>query len=452
MLAARQVRALRGLMEALPVRVRIADHALADGFPVLLQLMDTIRERAGLERRSNERLHFLDQRGALGCRGVLFPIFELIQGRIDLLHLARERRWHERQRCELFLQRATQPRRASGDTLAERPLSLADQRVDLAQCKRFRRRFLRALRRFCLAQRGLLGRLPGARFAQALRFDLGKAHGLLACGFARGLFRRLGRLPGDSIAVLGDDRLAALDGPRRALAHLRRRLLRQALPSRMEMPESRLVNRVVDPVTVPLEGLTGAQGVAQGFGDLPLLGVERIAFLPDDLVDAFVLAAQLFEESFELRRVRHGLRRELTDAARGPLEDELGPALRILDRSECSGQRTRITAITRNRQEGGQVALGRAQLLEVQRSRIDQLREPLLRDPHEPRGYRIRSLGADPGERRQSAPVLELADGRRPLHLVPVAQGGRNQGLRRRSFGCRDRIRRRRCARWRFAK
>ena len=126
----------------------------------------------------------------------------------------------------------------------------------------------------------------------------------------------------------------------------------QRLPSRMEMPESRLVNGVVDTVAVPLERLAGAQGVAQSFGDLPLLGVERVAFLPDDLVNALVLAAQLLEQPFELRGVRHGLRRELPDAARGPLEDQLGPALGILDRGECAGQRTGIRCNTPQRPAG----------------------------------------------------------------------------------------------------
>ena len=127
MLAARLVGALRGLMEALPVRVRIADHALADRLPVLLQLVDPLRERARLERRADERFHLLDQRRALGRRGVLLPVLELAQGRIELLHLARERRRHERQRGELLLERAAQPRRASRAALAQRALRPADR-------------------------------------------------------------------------------------------------------------------------------------------------------------------------------------------------------------------------------------------------------------------------------------------------------------------------------------
>ena len=92
------------------------------------------------------------------------------------------------------------------------------------------------------------------------------------------------------------------DGPCRALPTSGVRLRRQRLPSRLEMPERRLVNRIVDPMTVPLERLAGAHGLAAGLLDPLRLGIECVAFLPDDLVDALVLAAQLLDQPSELLR------------------------------------------------------------------------------------------------------------------------------------------------------
>ena len=47
--AARLVRALSRLMKPLPVRIRVAEDALAHRLPVFLQLMDALRERLRLQ-------------------------------------------------------------------------------------------------------------------------------------------------------------------------------------------------------------------------------------------------------------------------------------------------------------------------------------------------------------------------------------------------------------------
>ena len=83
-----------------------------------------------------------------------------------------------------------------------------------------------------------------------------------------------------------------------------------------------------------LLGLAGADGIAAGLVDPPFCGIERVAFLSDDLVDALVLAAQLRQKPLEFGGVRYRLRRELTDVARGTVQDDSSPVLGTLDRGE----------------------------------------------------------------------------------------------------------------------
>ena len=244
--------------------------------------------------------------------------------------------------------------------------------------------------------------------------------------------------------MLGDDLLAALDGPRRALASLRRGLRGEGLPARMKVPERGLIDRVVDPMTVPLEGLACADAVAAGLFDALRIGIERPVLLPDDLVDALVLAAQLLHEALELRGIRYGMRRELPDAARGAVQDKSCDSFGVVDGGERARQAPGVPAITRYGKERGDIIRRRAQLLEIEGPCVDQLREALSRNSFETRRHCARSVGAQPRERAQSPAVLELADGRRAPRLVRVAERGRDEERRRCGIECRDRIGRRR--------
>jgi hypothetical protein len=95
--------------------------------------------------------------------------------------------------------------------------------------------------------------------------------------------------------------------------------------------------------------------------------------------------------------------------------------------------------------------LSSAKLLEVKTSRIDPLREALLRGALQTRRNFLRGTGADPCESRERRAVLEFADGRLALGLLCIAQRGGDQELGRRCIECRDGIRRRRRVWWRFA-
>jgi len=130
-IAARLVRRDGGLVKALPIRLRIADDSLADRLPVVLQLLDSLCERFGLFLRPDQRLHLLDQLGALGRGRMLFPLLEIVQCAIELEHLLREVRRNGRQRRELLFDGTAQTRRAARISLAKRVVNLADQSADL---------------------------------------------------------------------------------------------------------------------------------------------------------------------------------------------------------------------------------------------------------------------------------------------------------------------------------
>ena len=221
----------------------------------------------------------------------------------------------------------------------------------------------------------------------------------------------------------GVARCSAMISSQRSMARdardlkLRGRLRRERLPARMEVPEGRLIDRVVDAMTVPLEGFAGGDGVAPALFDPLLLGMERVALLPDDLVDALVLAAQLLHEASELRGIRHGLRRELPDAARGTVQHEPCDSLRVIDGGERAGQPLGVPAIPRHSEERGDIRRSSAQLLEIDGSRIDQLREALLRDSLETRGYRARRVGAQSRERPETLAVRRAC--RSPPRAAP---------------------------------
>ena len=102
---------------------------------------------------------------------------------------------------------------------------------------------------------------------------------LLAGRFTSRLLRRLGGFKREAPPVLRDDPLAALDGPRRTFASLRCGLRGERLPASMKVPEGRFIDRVVDAMTVPFEGLARADGVAPRLFDPLFFGIERVVLL-----------------------------------------------------------------------------------------------------------------------------------------------------------------------------
>src|SRR5450755_3869190 len=72
----------------------------------------------------------------------------------------------------------------------------------------------------------------------------------------------------------------------------------------MELLKDRCVKSVIDPMAVPLERRAERTDLARKLRRLPILSVQRIALLLEDLVDILVLATNLFEKLSELRHTR----------------------------------------------------------------------------------------------------------------------------------------------------
>src|SRR5271156_1630814 len=135
-----------------------------------------------------------------------------------------------------------------------------------------------------------------------------------------------------------DDFPAGFHAPMHPLPRFGFRLRLESFPLRLELPQGRRVERVMDSMTVPFERCTERIDLAFDTCDPQLFGAYRIALLLDDLVDALVLAAQLFEELLELGRIGDGLRRELAYAAGRTLEDERRDFIGVIDQGERLGQ------------------------------------------------------------------------------------------------------------------
>src|ERR1700693_4197460 len=131
-------------------------------------------------------------------------------------------------------------------------------------------------------------------------------------------------------------------------------------------------------MTVSLERRAKRRDIARDLRDPLLLGAQYVALLLDDLVDALVLAANLFEEPREFRGIFNALRRELPYAAGRALDGQVRPALRVVDRAHHLGKVVGIAAKTRHGQHRGAVPSRSAQLGKIDRPRIDEMRHELL--------------------------------------------------------------------------
>src|ERR1700683_2534213 len=95
-------------------------------------------------------------------------------------------------------------------------------------------------------------------------------------------------------------------------------------------------------MTVPLERLAKCTDFARKLCRLPILGEKYIVLLLQDLVDALVLVADLFEKLSNLRGIFNSFRRQLPQPARGAVYDELRNLRRVTDRCQRLRQMARV--------------------------------------------------------------------------------------------------------------
>ena len=264
-----------------------------------------------------------------------------------------ERR-HGRERGQLLLESPPQSRGAARGPLAERGVCLADECVDLAQ----RRASAAAVaaRAASSASRRAAVSAASRSASSRVRADSSSARRAASTRSASRAIRAAASAASCAMRCWCSAMISSQRSMARA-ARLRKSgaaCVCERLPARVEVPQGRLVNRLIDPVRVPLKRLAGADGIAAAFSTRLLLGIERVAFLANDLVDVLVLAVQLLHELPELGGIRHRLRRELADAARGTGEHERS-ALRLVDRGESAGQPLGVAGISRHGEEGGDV-------------------------------------------------------------------------------------------------
>src|ERR1700676_979391 len=100
------------------------------------------------------------------------------------------------------------------------------------------------------------------------------------------------------------------------------------------MRERRGVKRVVSPLAKPLERSAKCLDLVLDFLRLAILGVQRIALLLEDLVNAFVLVADSREKLPELLRIVYPLGRQLPQSTRRAFHDELCKLRRIAYRGK----------------------------------------------------------------------------------------------------------------------
>ena len=133
-----------------------------------------------------------------------------------------------------------------------------------------------------------------------------------------------------------------LDGLTRALVDICGRRRGQSLPAGFEVLEPGCVLRVVSPVTVPFQRGASRSDLVADLFRLAILGVQRIAFLLEDLVDTLVFVADLRQQLPELRRIADRFGRQLPQSARRTFHDEHCDLRRILDRGQCLRQATGV--------------------------------------------------------------------------------------------------------------
>src|SRR5688572_85972 len=109
-LAARLKCLLRSFMETLPICFDVLARTLAQGAPLFLQILDLPRQRSGMQRRADERLHLCDQFSAFGRDRKTLPVLQFLKLRIELCQLTGEMSRQWRSRSEFFPYSATQSR------------------------------------------------------------------------------------------------------------------------------------------------------------------------------------------------------------------------------------------------------------------------------------------------------------------------------------------------------
>src|SRR5450631_420836 len=123
----------------------------------------------------------------------------------------------------------------------------------------------------------------------------------LLSGLLRGLLRALQCiLPFDLSQMRRDDFSAALDCERCSLFDIVRRLRRQRAPAAVEVLKGRYVGCVVHAMAVPFQRRAKCIDLTGNLRPFPILRVECIALLFENLVDALVLVADLPEKLPEL--------------------------------------------------------------------------------------------------------------------------------------------------------
>ncbi len=108
-----------------------------------------------------------------------------------------------------------------------------------------------------------------------------------------------------------DDFPAAIDRLHATLFDVRIQMRGKRAPPILELFKGRWVKSVIGPMAVPLERLAERIDLARNLRRLPILSVQRIALLLEDLVDTLVLATNLFEKLPELHGIFNDLRRQL---------------------------------------------------------------------------------------------------------------------------------------------
>src|SRR5271170_803199 len=186
---------------------------------------------------------------------------------------------------QLLPYRTTQTRRLLRVALPERATGLANQTPNLTKDLIFGRP--------CLSSRGLLRLAGGGRLFTAMSFSVGQRRSFLLrrakCAGAR-VFGRLlrgspSRLFSDLPQMFRDDFLATIDRLLRTLLDSRVRLRGQRAPPTVEVFKRRGVEGVIGPMAVPLERRAERIDLARNCRRSALLGMQRVAFLLEDLVD-----------------------------------------------------------------------------------------------------------------------------------------------------------------------
>ena len=224
--------------------------------------------------------------------------------------------------------------------------------------------------RMCLGL-GLLGGCPLLGLAGPLacleRFLPGNALRLV-----------LGGLPRQFPVMCSDDFPATLDCLLATLLDAALRAQRQRAPARLQRLERRGIERPVLPSGMLLEQFAKLCRFTSGLFGPALLGKQRVAFLPDDLVDRLVLAADPRQQIVQLPGVEDGLSGGLPDPDRRAFRHQPGQHGGVVDTGEHLVQAGRVAAQRCHRQRLRPASVAVAECLEVDRALVDQLRQPFM--------------------------------------------------------------------------